>query len=299
MSAIGFGAGLWLRERRGPQVFSFLGETLPAGATLTRTSVGTRIDAAGLVVSVAADGARIDHDPATLGVTGLLYEPAATNLVLRSGTLDHAAWSVFGSATRVSGVTAPDGTASAVRLQIPTDGQIAQYVGGLSVGAAHCVSLWVRASASGGAANIRLTTNNGAAWSTGVSARIALTASWQRVSVSGLISDGAACNLVIGAAAGDSGLDSACLGNVDVWGAQIETGAVPTSYIATTAGAATRAAEALTLGWGGLGVADGARTIRYMFDDGSTQDVSATIAGGVAAVPLTLARRRLGSATAR
>lgn len=54
--------------------------------------------------------------------------------------------------------------------------------------------------------------------------------------------------------------------------------------------AAARAADVLTLNWASRGVADGAAVLRYTFDDGSSQDVAATIAGGTTIVPATLAR---------
>ena len=53
----------------------------------------------------------------------------------------------------------------------------------------------------------------------------------------------------------------------------------------------TRAADTLVLDWRSRGVGDGTIGVRYGFDDGSTQDVAAVVAGGMATVPTTLARR--------
>ncbi|MFN7051147.1 MAG: hypothetical protein ACK4NH_03435, partial [Gemmobacter sp.] len=58
--------------------------------SLTRSSAGTYVDAAGVIQTAAADVARIDH---LTGAGALLIEPATTNLLLRSSEFDDAAWS--------------------------------------------------------------------------------------------------------------------------------------------------------------------------------------------------------------
>ena len=56
---------------------------LPQGATLTRSTTGTRYDASGALEMVAINGARFDYDPFTLAARGLLIEPARTNQFLQ------------------------------------------------------------------------------------------------------------------------------------------------------------------------------------------------------------------------
>jgi uncharacterized protein (TIGR02217 family) len=84
--------------------------------------------------------------------------------------------------------------------------------------------------------------------------------------------------------------------SVLIWGAQLESGLSATTPIATTSTPATRAADILTLNWGLLGVGDGTITVRYTFDDNSTQDVATTISGGTSVVPTNLNRPRIKSA---
>ena len=79
-------------------------------------------------------------------------------------------------------------------------------------------------------------------------------------------------------------------------GLQLEQGMAATSYIATEATSATRAADRLTLDWRRKGVPDGAMLVRYGFDDGSSQLVETVVAGGVAVVPTDLARPWLRNA---
>lgn len=55
--------------------------------TFTRASTATRINASGLIESVASGKARIDYDPSTLAAKGLLVEEQRTNLLLNSETL--------------------------------------------------------------------------------------------------------------------------------------------------------------------------------------------------------------------
>jgi hypothetical protein len=47
--------------------------------TFMRASVATRVNAAGLIETVPADTARLDHDPITLAKKGLLIEESRTN----------------------------------------------------------------------------------------------------------------------------------------------------------------------------------------------------------------------------
>lgn len=52
--------------------------------TFTRASAATRINSAGVMESVAANVPRIDYDPVTLAVRGILLEEQRTNLLLNS-----------------------------------------------------------------------------------------------------------------------------------------------------------------------------------------------------------------------
>ena len=60
--------------------------------TFTRASTATRINASGLLETVAADTPRFDFDPVTLECKGLLIEEGRTNLLTYSTDLTNAAW---------------------------------------------------------------------------------------------------------------------------------------------------------------------------------------------------------------
>ncbi|PHQ96514.1 MAG: hypothetical protein COB40_08040 [Marinosulfonomonas sp.] len=57
---------------------------LESSVSLTRSTDGTRIDAAGAIEVLGPNVARIDHDPLTLAPIGLLLEGARTNLFTQS-----------------------------------------------------------------------------------------------------------------------------------------------------------------------------------------------------------------------
>ncbi|HTE37215.1 MAG TPA: hypothetical protein VK630_11780, partial [Reyranella sp.] len=62
-----------------PTTFNFLSGTLPAGATLTRASIGWYFNSSLALASAATDVGRWTYDPTDGGLQGLLVEPAATN----------------------------------------------------------------------------------------------------------------------------------------------------------------------------------------------------------------------------
>lgn len=284
------------RDEDGGGMFDFGGGVLPAGAALARTSGGTSVSAAGLVVGSAADIARFDHGDGRR--LGLLVEPAATNLLSRSGAIHAAPWSAFGSAQILdSAAAAPDGTATALRVRVNSAAARLQAVSGLTPGAILTASVWARRPANGANA-VRLTTTDSIGWNTGLSVRHMLTAGWRRIMLSGPLSAASTCALCIGSFGADGATDTECVGEIELWGAQIEAGAAATSLIPTTAAPAARAADLVTLNWGGQGVADGARAIRFTFGDGTGETRTCTISGGAAAVPGDLSRRQLVAAHA-
>lgn len=79
--------------------------------TFTRASAATRINSLGVMESVAANVPRIDYDPVTLAVRGLLVEEQRTNLLLYSADPSNAAW-IKNSASIGAGTTGPAGLAA-------------------------------------------------------------------------------------------------------------------------------------------------------------------------------------------
>jgi hypothetical protein len=317
MGALGLMLGLSLgRAGRAPALFDFAGPALPAGATLTRTSAGARVGPTGLVTTDPANAARFDHDPLASAPLGLLIEDAATNVWTHSEQFDDAAWAKSGGATVVADAgSGPDGAGGADAIVLPaTSGARRGLTRSVNVtlGAPYELSFFMKA---GAARYVQLLNENSrlssflvnfdlqdgvvTSASNVVSAGAQqLAGGWRRLWLvaAGAVSSGPAGVGIHYVPAGDSPLGSytppagtAYL----IWGGMAAAGAQPTSYVATGAATATRGADALTLAWGQHGAPDGPITVRYGFDDGSSQDIATTVANGVAAVPTTLARARI------
>lgn len=296
--------------------FDFTTGAMPTGASLTRASTGYRINVAGTMVSEAINVARLDYGGVSHAALGLLVEPAATNLLLQSQAFDNATWTPLNLAVAANLNFAPDGTTSADTLT-PAASLNSHAIFQASVavaGGTATHSVYVKAN---GYSNVALkevgTTGKYAAFSlTGAGSVIASTANsatiqavgggWYQITmtITGATSQGFQINVLSPSyAPGDPNATWTPNGTsgLFVWQGQVEIGAVATSAILTTAATASRSADAPVLNWATLGVADGTSLVTYTFDDGSTQTVSTTIAGGNSSVPTNLNRARIKSAT--
>lgn len=312
MGAIGIGPSLALRQCGRVRGFDFSTGVLPPGAVLTRASPGSRWTAQGMLASEAADVARFDHHPVTGAPRGLLIEGAQTNMLARSGALGSVPWAAA-SAVLTEGQASPDGGIAATVMNDAAGaayGQVSQPFAATS--GAVCLSAYLRKDAIGKATRFALlrfggNIDLGVDTASGEVADVRGNATGHGVEDCGAwwrvwIATGTSVNSVTlhpacGAGAMVTGSYSAAVtGAATFWGVQVEARATPSSYVASGASAGARAADVLTLNWGMHGIADGAATIRFTFDDLSSQDVATTIAGGVTVVSTTLARPRLLSA---
>lgn len=201
--------------------------------TFSRASTATRVRPDGLLEQVATNVPRIDYDPITLACTGLLIEEARTNLLVYSEQLDNAAWISFGTVARMPNThVAPDGTLTADSLAISPVSGIYQSLAAVP-GQTYAVSFYIRGDS---AQTIRAVSNTNLGEIT--STTVVVTASWQRVTIIKPTTTGVLVNLQ---------LDTSSTGAAfQVWGAQLEAGTFPTSYIPTIASAVTRAADVIT-----------------------------------------------------
>lgn len=204
----------------------FTGAYLDPRFTFTRSTVGTYINAAGLVATAAIDAVRFEYDITTHACRGLLIEPPATNSCLRSNDLTNAIW------TKVSAVTnklqtGPDGvtnSASMFQANVNFTSSCLQTVTAAS--GTRYFSAWVKRL--NGSGTVTMTAGNAVY----VDITSQLTTSWTRISVPAQT----ATNPVVGFFVSTSG------DQIAVWGAQLETTAV-TSTIETTTATVTRAGD--------------------------------------------------------
>ncbi len=250
-----------------------LTSALPGTVTFTRASSGTYVNSSGLIASATTDAARFDHDPVTLAAKGLLIEEARTNSLTYSEDWSNATWGTVSATKTSNSTTAPDGATTADTL---TDAAASSrhivYNSATLTAATYTYSIFAKkgtgryiyarfdnASTSYGAVvdlNTGSITQNksvGSPTNTG-SSSTDYGSGFYRASVSQTGSTGT-CYTVLGGS--DSGTPTYD-GNGDpiysgtsstwyAWGAQIELGAFPTSYIPTTNSTVTRAADNATM----------------------------------------------------
>ena len=222
------------------------------GGFVSRASTGTYISSAGVLQTAPINQPRISYTNVNGTWTNptLLIEPAATNLFASSVDLSNTSFWQNPFSITVSGnsITSPDGTSTACAATIVSGtSSFIRYniLTGFTNNTVYTFSVWAKIPASGGATNIRLTTNNTAAWSTGVGSVNALSTTWQRFSVTGVIASGNtnAAYFMIGNVDTADNLDNSCAGVIHLWGAQLEVGAKMTSYIYTTGTTASRSQD--------------------------------------------------------
>jgi hypothetical protein len=223
--------------------------------TFTRASNATYFDAAG-VMQTAADGvARFNHNPANGESLGLLIEEARTNLLIYSEAFGNGAWTLSANVTVTpNDITSPYGDVTADRLTKTANafavrgqsstGAVGPYTGSVFVkdGNLGKVSIDIFDGTPSvlvrGVYDFSLNTFTALIGSASAFASYVLPNGWVRISATATIS---IANPQIRVYPGNA--TEAVAGYVYIWGAQLEAGTFPTSYIKTEAIALTRAAD--------------------------------------------------------
>jgi hypothetical protein len=209
-------------------------KTLDPRISFTRASSGTYVGSDGLIKTATTNEARFDHNPTTGESLGLLVEEPRTNLQQRSEEFNDAVWTLFGTASRTANTTvAPDGATTADSVTLPTSSGIFQIING-SANTTYTFSVWIRCNTT---QSVRLVINTNLSDPTTLT--VTATSSWQRFSITKTTSAG---TLTV-----TSQVDTGGGNTFFLWGAQLETGAFPTSYIPTTGATATRAADVVQI----------------------------------------------------
>jgi hypothetical protein len=226
----------------------FVAEDSTMRFTVSRNTTATRVNSSGLIESIASGVPRIDW----LGQScpGLLVEASGQNLCLQSeGFTVSGTWtSVTGGTgvapivTQATGIVDPAGgnTADLIQLNVgsgtlSTDFSILRQ--SITVTAvAHTFSVYLRSATSGNQfVAIR--------FDSAPQTILTITPSWQRFTFTGTPTAGSR----------DFGFDlrgnnTSASGSSQfyAWGAQLETGSVATTYIPTTTGTGSRAADVIS-----------------------------------------------------
>jgi hypothetical protein len=236
--------------------------------TFTRASGATFFDANGVLQTAANDTPRFDHDPVTGESRGLLIEESRTNLLTHSADAANAAWGQVRLSVTANAAASPDGTTTAEKIVENTDNnshRIAAPSVSYVSGTTYTFSVFLKAAERSQAYLAMHQSNTGTAFSTNPSLLVNLTtgatsgvtasvtassvtsvgSGWWRVSISATATSSLTNQPSIFMAdnTGQSAYTGDGTSGLFIWGAQLEAGAFPTSYIPTTTAAATRAAD--------------------------------------------------------
>ena len=248
----------------------FTQEVLDPRITFSRGSIGTRVNRNRLIETVSANQPRFDYDPVTGECKGLLIEESRTNSLTYSSDFSQSVWTKTRSNILSNAAIAPDGTNTAFKLYNDTTVNASHRLTSTAIVTAGLAlptgSIFVKA-AEYSRVLMSVIRDNGTAFAglevafdlktgtiitnlgySGVTGRIEPYGNgWYRISV---ISTVAATtnyairinllNVFLSSAGTYSGDNTS---GIYVWGAQLEAGSFPTSYIPTTASIVPRSAD--------------------------------------------------------
>ena len=223
------------------------------------------------VLETAASGvARFDHNPTTFESLGLLIEESRTNLLLQSETFS-TTWVATRCSITANTIVAPDGALTADKLvedATASDTHLLTQSISFTSGTAYTYSIFAKQAEAGrflqllfpsaafGSA-LRATfdlTNGTFQVSASITGAITFVGNgWYRCSITGTATTTASATIGILLANSSAATGAAAIYTGDgysgiyIWGAQLEAGAFPTSYIPTVASQVTRAADAASM----------------------------------------------------
>ena len=219
-------------------------KTLDPRITFTRTSSGTRTNETGLVEVVPANSPRFDHsyDPVsgTVRSLGLLVEESRSNLISYSEDFTNSIWDApFTGRSRATivtrtGVDDPSGGTTAATFK--NGGTLSdELIWRIATGTAnvpYTMSVWIRRRS--GTGQIDLVVGDNIA----VEITNQVTNQWKRISLTATPTTTTVRAYIL-----IKGLND----EIDIWGAQLEQGSFPTSYIPTTNSTVTRTPDNVSM----------------------------------------------------
>jgi hypothetical protein len=216
----------------------FTSGVLDSRITFTRASSGTRVNSSGVIESIASNLPRFDYDPVTLAPKGLLIEEQRTNLLTYSSEFDNSAW-LKTNVTLSSGILSPTNSLNAFRVTNTSAANVLSYNITGNFSGTYTFSFY--AKSNGGTQNYIGIWDRFGAGSVTVARDFTSelsTTEWRRVSIS--ITVGAGSTSLYVYLTRDR---VAATVDFFAFGAQLEAGSSPTSYIPTTSATVTRAAD--------------------------------------------------------
>ena len=192
--------------------------------------------------STAYYGPRFDYDPVTLAPKGLLLEEQRTNLMTWSDDFSNVVWNKLASVTVTANtITSPDGTSNADTIESAGAAQVIYQTATVTANTVYTASVYVKLG------TMLVSEYKIAIYNATAGAFIAIditptavvsSSTWTRIDYTFTTPVGC-----LSVRFYPVRITATVKATVYLWGAQLEAGAFPTSYIPTTSAAATRAAD--------------------------------------------------------
>ena len=233
----------------------------------TRASTATFVGSNGLIQSAAINAARFDHDPVSpFACKGLLIEESRTNLIIQSEDFS-IAWTTARASISVNQTASPTGATTADKLitdtSVSNNHRVDKVSVSLSLNTVYTFSVYAKAGEySGLALGVGIAVSQLVDYSLTGAGSVTRTSAGASGTIQRL-SDGwyrCTCTFTSDLA---SGSHRACVfigqsgtvftytgdgtSSISIWGAQLEAGAFPTSYIPTVAASVVRSADVCSI----------------------------------------------------
>lgn len=256
-----------------PEAFIISDGNKSGEVTFTRASDGTYFDALGILQTVGSNIARVHYIQDGTTDFGLFIEGSAENICLQSEDLS-TTWTNVNSSESVDMAVSPENTFTADELivdtgvtvphaieQTYTGSTVNDFCGSIFVKQSTHTDMYLRLSdaADTDFIDIIVDLSDGtilqAATATGGNASVTdggvvtLGNGWYRVWISGICDNTLTAHKMVVGISQDTTISYTGNGtdSIFVWGGQIEQASIPSSYVATTTVAVTRAADVATV----------------------------------------------------
>ena len=273
--------------------------------TVTRATNATRVNASGLIESVASGIPRLDYfaSGGTVGCPALLVEPSGTNTLSGSVSLD-TGWTLS-SVSTTSGIVSPSGSNDATLFEASVNTTRVRQTATLASGSTYTFSCFGKFGALSSGFTLNVFDENSISYGSGVcqafnlnegtlgaSGTIGAGFTLQSVGMENYGSGWYRCRMTvlmgytpttprvgfrIGTQISTGRPLSVVSGTVNAWGAQLETGSVATSYIPTTTGSVTRNADVFAVSGTASGIIGQTQGTIYAEVDVTNQSAVRTI----------------------
>jgi hypothetical protein len=286
-----------------PHILDASVSTYPTAFADVRASSATYFNSSGVLSTAASNASRVDYNPATRALRGLLVEDTATNIILGSNDFSDGSQTFDGTSRTANATTSPDGTTNAIKLveaATTAEHRTYQHISGTIAGTSF-IGVFAKAAerswiklintnsptcnfnlATGTIGTNNNTTNRymidcGNGW-------------WLCAFTFPDVVGGTFAVVELADADGGTGVGYSYAGNgtsgAYIYGLSYVPGATTlTSYIPATTASATRAADAISFTLNST-----ATSLTFTFDDGSNQTVTGLTGGSTYTIPTNLNR---------